>query len=77
MEDQPMQQTTDPLHVMDDEELVSRMTIAREANDGDLFRRYRQEVMYRLRRSHIENWTAPKRFPAPETATNIIRKRMV
>ena len=63
--------TENPLHTMDDEELVSRMTLARDHGDNDLFRFYRKEVMYRLRRSHIETWTPPRRFDDQPTGGEI------
>lgn len=53
--------TANPLHVMDDEELISRFKLA------DLesleFKKYRQELLYRLRKSNLNSWTAPKRPP--------------
>ena len=63
MNDQPMQQTVNPLHTMEDEELVSRLVLARERGEDERFVELRREVMYRLRCSHIENWRAPLRFP--------------
>lgn len=62
--------TGNPLHDMDDEELVSKMTLARDDGNNADFRTYRQELMYRLRRSHIEYWLPPPRFPKPQAAVN-------
>lgn len=56
MEDQPMQLSVNPIHVMDDEQLVSAMTLAREDGNNQRFVTLRDEVMYRLRLAHQENW---------------------
>lgn len=62
MDNQPMQQTVNPIYVIDDEQLVSAMTLAREDGNNNRFVELRDEVMYRLRLSHIENWTKPPRI---------------
>jgi hypothetical protein len=65
------QQTTNPLHVMEDGELVSRMIIARDHGDNELFRHFRKEVMYRLRCADLKNWAPPKRFPNSQEQENV------
>jgi hypothetical protein len=62
MNDQAMQQTINPLYVMDDEELVSRLILARDNKKINDFLLYRRELMHRLRCSHLRNWTPPQRF---------------
>lgn len=62
-------ESVNPLHIMDDEELVSLVCMKYKdmvTDDPDLhkieFKKFRTELMYRLRRSHIEAWTPPKRL---------------
>lgn len=70
MEDVQMQ-ITNPLHIMDDEQLVSRMIIAdREERISD-FKMYRNEVMYRLRRGNLENWTPPSRWSSKKNGVHL------
>ena len=60
-------ETVNPLHVMEDGEVLSRMILARDERRNDDFIKYRDEVMYRLRLRHIENWTPPLRLERKPT----------
>lgn len=51
-----------PIHDMDDEELMSKLVLARDNEENDKFVVYRQEVMYRLRCANPHNWTPPSRL---------------
>lgn len=58
-----MQQAAeDPLYAMDDDRLLSAMTLADRAQDWDEFRKYRQELLYRLQCARpLINWYKPTR----------------
>lgn len=65
---EPQTLTANPLHIMDDEELVSSLCLAYPEMlsnatpvSEDEFKDLRRELMYRLRKSHIESWTPPAR----------------
>jgi hypothetical protein len=66
--------TVNPLHIMEDDELLSRFKL--EDNTTGKFKEYRQELLYRLRKSHLESWTPPQRlgtaaaYPDSEGARN-------
>lgn len=57
-----MAQTVNPLHVMEDDELVSRLVLAREEGNNEYFLEVRSEIIYRLKRGDISRWTPPQRF---------------
>lgn len=69
--DQAMMQTVNPLFNMDDDELLSRFKL--QDNTTAKFKEYRQELLYRLRRSYITNWRAPERW-ADTPVTDMVVK---
>lgn len=51
-----------PLHTMDDDQLLSAMTLADRAQNWDEFSRYRNEILYRMRcAAPLINWWKPIR----------------
>lgn len=58
--DTPMEYVANPLHNMDDNELLSRFKL--EDVTSPNYCKYLHELQYRLRRSHITNWQAPARM---------------
>jgi len=61
---EPQGFTANPLHIMDDEELISRFKLA--DLESPEFKEYRQELLYRLRKANLDNWTPPARL-APKS----------
>jgi hypothetical protein len=58
-----MEPTVNPLHIMDDGELISRFKLA--DLESPEFKEYRQELLYRLRKGNLDSWTPPQRKSAP------------
>ena len=59
---EPQTQTIDPIHVMEDETLVSNLILADRDHNVEDFSKYRKEIMYRLRCGQpLVNWTKPFR----------------
>lgn len=62
MEMQAQVQQEDPLFTMDNNQLLSAMTLARENGTNEEFVKYRNEVLYRMNRGDLSRWTPPQRI---------------
>lgn len=70
---EPMQQTVNPIEIMNDEELISRFKLA--DLESVEFKNLRQELLYRLRKARPESWTPPKRHaPTKHTESMGVRR---
>lgn len=63
MDDCVQSQNVNPIHVMDSDQLLSAMTVADRDKRYDNFRKYRAEIMYRLRCAEpLINYSPPMRI---------------
>jgi hypothetical protein len=59
----PQQETANPLHTMDSDQLLSALVLSDRAQNYEDFIRIRGEIMYRLRCAEpLVNWYKPTRL---------------